>query len=84
MKISAHASLRAGAALAALADSNIPVVVEAPNITANIYNNKIIALLWRRLEGKDEIIEKLQQRIEMLEGLLNPLHTRGTAEHSAS
>jgi len=61
-----------------MSNSNMPTVLDALNITANIHNRKIIAL-WRKLEEKDKVIEKLQRRIEALEGLLTPLHTMGTA-----
>ena len=56
---------------AAMNNSNIPVVVDALNITANIHNRKIIASLKRRLEEKDKLIEEIQRRIDVLEGVVN-------------
>ena len=55
---------------AAMNNSNIPLVIDALNITANIHNRKIIGSLKRRLE-EDKMIEELKQRIEVLEDAVN-------------
>jgi len=56
-----------GAEQAAMGNANLPTVIDALNITANIHNRKILESLRRRLEEKERIIEELRHRIEVLE-----------------
>ena len=53
---------------AAMGDSNLPTVVDALNITANIHNRKLIEALRRRLEEQERVIQELQRRVEALVG----------------
>jgi RecA/RadA recombinase len=61
-----------GSEQAAMGNSNLPTVVDALNITANIYNRKTIESLKRRLEEKEKTVEELLQRIQALEDKINP------------
>jgi len=48
---------------AAMGNSNLPTVVDALNITANIHNRKLIEALRRRLEEQEKAIQELQRRV---------------------
>lgn len=52
---------------AAMNNSNIVTILDGLNITANLHNTKIIELLRKRLEEKDETIEDLKQKLDALE-----------------
>lgn len=52
---------------AAMGNSNLPTVVDALNITANIHNRKLVESLRRRLEEKEKEIQELRRRVEGLE-----------------
>jgi RecA/RadA recombinase len=56
-----------GVEQAAMGNSNLPTVIDALNITANIHNRKLIELLRRRLEERERVIQELQRRLEALE-----------------
>ena len=55
---------------AAMGNSNLPTVVDALNITANIHNRKLIEALRRRLEEQEKVILELQRRVEALANLV--------------
>jgi len=55
---------------AAMGNSNLPTVVDALNITANIHNRKLIEALRRRLEEQEKAIQELQRRVEALSNLV--------------
>lgn len=59
-----------GAEQTAMGNSNMPTVLDALNITANIHNRKMIESLRRRLET-EEVIEEFIPRIEALEAKIN-------------
>ena len=53
---------------AAMGNSNLPTVVDALNMTANIHNRKLIEVLRRRLEEQERVIQELQRKVEALVG----------------
>jgi len=55
---------------AAMGNSTLPTVCDKLNILAVIHNRKLIAALARELRDKDEIIEKLEERIIAIENRL--------------
>jgi hypothetical protein len=52
---------------AAMGNSTLPTVCDKLNVMAAIHNRKLIAALVRELREKDEIIEKLEERIIAIE-----------------
>ncbi len=48
---------------AAMGNSTLPTVCDKLNVMAAIHNRKLIAALVRELRERDEIIEKLEERI---------------------
>jgi hypothetical protein len=52
---------------AAMGNSTLPTVCDKLNVMASIHNRKLIAALARELNQKDLIINKLEERIELLE-----------------
>ncbi|MGC2575317.1 MAG: hypothetical protein WA364_27745 [Candidatus Nitrosopolaris sp.] len=52
---------------AAMGNSTLPTVCDKVTIMASIHNRKLIAALARELNQKDFILNKLEERIELLE-----------------
>lgn len=52
---------------AAMGNSTLPTVCDKPNVMAAIHNRKLIATLTRELHQRDSIIDKLEERIGLLE-----------------
>jgi hypothetical protein len=52
---------------AAMGNSSLPTVCDKLNVMASIHNRKLIVALSRELNQKDLIINKLEERIELLE-----------------
>jgi hypothetical protein len=52
---------------AAMGNSTLPTVCDKLNVMASIHNRKLIAALARELNQKDLIINKLEERIQLLE-----------------
>jgi hypothetical protein len=52
---------------AAMGNSTLPTVCDKLNVMAAIHNRKLIAALVRELREKDEIIEKLEERMIVIE-----------------
>ncbi len=52
---------------AAMGNSTLPTVCDKLNVMAAIHNRKLIAALVRELRERDEIIEKLEERIIAIE-----------------
>ena len=52
---------------AAMGNSTLPTVCDKLNVMASIHNRKLIAALAREFNQKDMIINKLEERIELLE-----------------
>ena len=55
---------------AAMGNSSLPTVCDKLNIMAAIHNRKLVAALVRELREKDEIIEKFEERIIVIENQL--------------
>ncbi|MEM2883779.1 MAG: hypothetical protein QXJ86_05840 [Nitrososphaerales archaeon] len=55
-----------GAEQAAMGNSNLPTVLDALNITANLHNRRMIEALRRRLEEREKAFEELKRRVEEL------------------
>jgi hypothetical protein len=52
---------------AAMGNSTLPTVCDKLNVVASIHNRKLIAALARELNQKDLTINKVEERIELLE-----------------
>jgi hypothetical protein len=52
---------------AAMGNSTLPTLCDKLNIMATIHNRKLIATLTRELNQRDSIIDKLEERIGLLE-----------------
>lgn len=52
---------------AAMGNSTLPTICDKLNIMASIHNRKLIAALVRELNQRDIIIDKLEERIGLLE-----------------
>lgn len=55
---------------AAMGNSTLPTVCDKLNVMAAIHNRKLIATLTRELNQRDSIIDKLEERIGLLEQIL--------------
>jgi hypothetical protein len=55
---------------AAMANSTLPTICDKLNIMAAIHNRKLIATLTRELNQRNSIIDKLEERIGLLEQVL--------------
>jgi len=55
---------------AAMGNSTLPTICDKLNVMAAIHNRKIIAALVRELRDKDEIIERFEERIIVIENRL--------------
>lgn len=62
---------------AAMANSNIPTVLDALNLTANVHNRKMIQHLIRQLQERDQALEELKRRLEELRRDFQPLSEAG-------
>jgi hypothetical protein len=58
---------------AAMRNSTLPTVCDKLNVMAVIHYRKLIAALARELRDKDELIEKLEERIITIENRLNEM-----------
>jgi hypothetical protein len=58
---------------AAMGNSTLPTVCDKLNVMAAIHNRKLIAALGRELKERDSIIEKLEERLSMIENRLNEI-----------
>jgi hypothetical protein len=52
---------------AAMGNSTLPTVCDKLNVMASIHNRKLLATLARELNQKDLIINKLEERMELIE-----------------
>jgi hypothetical protein len=55
---------------AAMGNSNLPTVIDALNITANIHNRKVVEHLRGRIEEYERKLQELSRRVEELEAHL--------------
>ncbi len=53
---------------AAMVNSDIPLVLDVLNLTANVHNKGEIIVLWKMLAERDRKIGELEERLKMLEG----------------
>lgn len=51
---------------AAMANANLPVVIDRMNLMANVHNRKLLELLLRDLHQKEAAIKGLQQQLASL------------------
>jgi hypothetical protein len=58
---------------AAMGNSTLPTVCDKLNIMAAIHLRKLIAVLVRELNQRDDVIDKLEVRIGVLEDQLNQM-----------
>jgi hypothetical protein len=52
---------------AAMGNSTLPTICDKLNLMASVHNRKLIATLTRELNQRDSIIDKLEERIRLLE-----------------
>ena len=65
---------------AAMANSNIPVVIDRFNLTSNLHNRKLIEALAKKVEEKEQAIKALQEEISQLKAQLrSPTAVGGSA-----
>jgi len=55
---------------AAMANSNIPVVIDRLNLTSNLHNRKLVEALSKRVEEMEEAIEALERELLELKAQL--------------
>lgn len=55
---------------AAMANSNIPVVIDRLNLTSNLHNRKLIEALAKKVEEKERTIKALKEEISQLRAQL--------------
>jgi hypothetical protein len=55
---------------AAMGNSTLPTICDKLNIMASIHNRKLIVALVRELHQRDSIIDKLEERVGLLEQIL--------------
>jgi predicted RNase H-like nuclease (RuvC/YqgF family) len=53
-----------------MGNSNLPTVIDALNITANIHNRKVVEHLRGRIEEYERKLQELSRRVEELEAHL--------------
>jgi hypothetical protein len=58
---------------AAMGNSTLPTVCDKLNIMASIHNRKLIVALMRKLNERDSMTEKFEERIVSLEDQINQL-----------
>jgi flavorubredoxin len=58
---------------AAMGNSTLPTVCDKLNIIASIHNRKLIVALMRKLNERDSMTEKFEERIVSLEDQINQL-----------
>src|SRR5712692_307694 len=51
---------------AAMANSNIPVVIDRMNLTANVHNRKLLDALLREVQAKEAAIKKINAELAEL------------------
>ena len=49
---------------AAMANSNIPVVIDRMNLTANVHNRKLLDALLREVQAKEAAIKKINAELK--------------------
>ena len=52
---------------AAMGNSTLPTICDKLNLMASVHNRKLIATLTQELNQRDSIIDKLEERIGLLE-----------------
>lgn len=65
--------------LAALGNSSLPTVCDKLNVMSTIHLRKLIATLVRENQQRDSVIQKLEERIVLLEQILKELGKGSTA-----
>ncbi len=65
---------------AAMANSNIPVVIDRLNLTSNLHNRKLIEALAKRVEEKEQVIKEIKEELSQLKA---QLHYSTTTDGSA-
>jgi hypothetical protein len=68
---------------AAMGNSDIPLVLDALNLTANVHNQKEIQHLKAELDGRDKKIAALEERLIRLENAREPRYGEGEEERRA-
>jgi hypothetical protein len=58
-------------------NSTLPTVLDKLNVMSTIHLRKLIAALVRDLDERDHVIDKLDQRIGLLEDRLNEIKKQG-------
>src|SRR5438552_3094338 len=53
---------------AAMANSNIPVVIDRMNLTANVHNRKLLDALLREVQAKEAAFKKINAELAELKG----------------
>jgi hypothetical protein len=66
--------------VAAMGNSTLPTVCDKLNIMSTIHLRKLIATLVRENGQRDTIIEKLEERIKMVEDRLNEMKNQSNAD----
>jgi len=59
--------------VAAMGNSTLPTVCDKLNVMSTIHLRKLIATLFRENGQRDTVIEKLEERIGVLENMLNEM-----------
>jgi hypothetical protein len=59
--------------VAAMGNSTLPTVLDKLNVMSTIHLRKLIATLVRQNGQRDAVIEKLEERIKVLEDWLNEM-----------
>ncbi len=62
--------------VAAMGNSTLPTVLDKLNVMSTIHLRKLIATLVRENGQRDAVIEKLEERIGVLESRLNEIKKR--------
>jgi hypothetical protein len=60
-----------------MGNSTLPTICDKLNIMVSVYNRKLIAALVREIHQRDSVIDKLDQRIGLLEDQLNGIKKQG-------
>ena len=67
--------------VAAMGNSTLPTVCDKLNVMSTIHLRKLIATLVRENGQRDTIIEKLEERIKVLEDRLNEMKIMTHKDH---
>lgn len=55
---------------AAMANSNIPVVIDRLNLTANLHNRKLLEVLAKKVEEQEQTIKMLKEALSQIKAQL--------------